>query len=207
MQNSWAQGVERHQVICLGDISGRFPVGQDFGRQIEFDLEHTVVSGETDTALSVVKTTSFVWKGDAHQRPPSSCQRSPALLFGWELGLAPVDDCFRLARGPRRADLVLTPLPDTGERQDQATRFMWELASDRDSKWPADVKTSVTILEPARSINEAAELEDIPSSFVGARFCTLDDSALKTSRHCYLKSCWNTGLQGEAEAKAQSAGS
>jgi len=44
-------------------------------------------------------------------------------------------------------------------------------------------------------------LEDIPSSFVGARFCTLDDSALKTSRHCYLKSCWNTGLQGEAGPK------
>ncbi len=66
---------------------------------------------------------------------------------------------------------------------------------------PADFKTSLTTLEPARSIDEAAGLEDIPSSFVGARFCTLDDSALKTSRHCYLKSCWNTGLQGEAGPK------
>lgn len=130
LQNSWAQGIERHQIICLGDISGRLPVGQDFGRQIEFDLEHTVVSGETDTALSVVKTTSFVWKGDTHQRPPSSCQRSPALLFGWGSGLARVDDCFRLARGRRKADLVLTPLRDTAKRRDEAARFMSELAPD-----------------------------------------------------------------------------
>ncbi len=130
LQNSWAQGIERHQIICLGDISGRFPVGQDFGRQIEFDLEHPVVSGETDTALSVVKTTSFVWKGDAHQRPPSSCQRSPVLLFGWGSGLARVDDCFWLARELRRADLALTPLRDMAETMGEASRFMSELAFD-----------------------------------------------------------------------------
>jgi len=60
---------------------------------------------------------------------------------------------------------------------------MSELASDSDPRRPADLKTCLINLKPAVSTCDAVGLEDITSSFVGARFCTLDDSALKTSRH------------------------
>jgi hypothetical protein len=63
---------------------------------------------------------------------------------------------------------------------------MLELASDSDPRRPVEIETFLTNLKRADSICGAAGTEDITSSFVGARFSTLDDSALKTSRHYHL---------------------
>lgn len=82
--------------------------------------------------------------------------------------------------------MVVAPRPNSAERKSKASRFVSELASDPEPRSPDDLKTSLINLKPAGSKRDVAELEDIASSFVGARFCSLDDSALKTSRHYYL---------------------
>lgn len=145
--------------------------------------------GEAYTAVCVVKTTSRIWERDSHQRPPSSCHRSTARSFGCQSRLAGASGRLRFAREFRRADLVLTPLLNSAERKSEASRFMLELALDSRPRRPADLNTSLTNLKPASSTCDADGLEDTLSSFVGARLCTLDDSALEMSRHCYYRSC------------------
>lgn len=65
-QNRWPQGVEAGQIITLGGISWRLVALQDFRGDVEFDLEHAVISGKTDATVSVVETAGLVREGNAH---------------------------------------------------------------------------------------------------------------------------------------------